>query len=165
MRASASPGVAAGLTGQHMYMVQYMATYGVAHVHRGALDYRMYDPAMPRGLVSIPVSTCIGFRVLLRSYSWYVYTDSLSIVLIQMTVEAETHHCRTNRREPLSTSFSDRMLSPSQPFLHLNNSSSCRIHLGKSSGLSSPYRFHSMLRHPLPTRESIYHGGDAVMTK
>ena len=131
-----------------------MAPYGVPHVHRGSFDYQVYDPATPRGLMSIPVSTCIGFRVLRRSYSWYVNTDSLSIVLMQATVETETHHCRTNRLEPLSASFSDRKVSPiiySPRFLHLNNRSSCRICLCRSSGLSSPYHFHSILRHPLRT--------------
>ena len=131
-----------------------MAPYGVPHVHRGSFDYQVYDPATPRGLMSIPVSTCIGFRVLPRSYLWYVNTDSLSIVLMQATVETETHHCRTNRLEPLSASFSDRKVSPviySPRFLHLNNRSSCRICLCRSSGLSSPYHFHSILRHPLRT--------------
>ena len=89
MRASASPGVTPGLAGQHMYMVQYMATYGASHVHRGSLDYQIYDPAAPRGLMSIPVRTCIVFRVLLRSYSRYVYTDSLSIVLMQQQLKRE----------------------------------------------------------------------------
>ena len=60
-----------------------MATYGVAHVDRGSFDYQVYDPATPRGLMSIPMSTCIGFRVLLRSYLWYVNTETLSVVLIQ----------------------------------------------------------------------------------
>ena len=49
------------------------------------------------GLVSIPASTCLGFRVLLRSYSWYPYTDTLLTVLVQITVETGTYHCSTNR--------------------------------------------------------------------
>ena len=85
----------------------YIATYGVAHVHRSSLDYHIYDTAVPRGSASIPVSTCIGFRVLLRPYSWYVYPDTLSILLMQTTAETETHDCPTSRlRVPSPTARS-----------------------------------------------------------
>ena len=133
-----------------MDTVQYMATYGVAHVHRSSLNYQIYHPVAPRGLASIPVSTYIGFRALLCSYLWYVYTDILSIVLMQTTAETETHHCRTNRPRPLSGSISNHKVSPvldSPRLFQLNNSSSRRINLCRSSGLHSPSR----LGHPLPT--------------
>ena len=127
-----------------------MATYGVAHVHRSSLDHRIYHSAAPRGLASIPVSTYLGFRALLRSYLWYVYADTLSIILMRTTVETGAHHCRRSRPKPLSGSISNRKVGPvldSPRFLHLNNSSSRRIYICRSSGLHSPSR----LGHPLPT--------------
>ena len=145
-----------------MHTVQYMATYGVARVQRSSLHYQIYRLAAPRGLASIPVSTCLGFRVLLRSYSWYVYTDTLSTVLIQITVVTETHHCNTNMLRSLlrpQGQSSTRFATSS----YLDNSIECRIYASRLDCARHTASIAcSGTRCPL--RESIYDGEGATMT-
>ena len=139
-----------------------MASNAMAHVHRSSLDYQIYGPEASRGSASIPVSTCLGFRVLFHSYSWYVHTGTLSTVPVQAAVETEAHHCRTSRLKLPSPTEMPVQYSTHHDFFILVTAVVVRF---SYAGRLDPAR-HTASIGCLSTRsvrESVYHGKDAAM--
>ena len=139
-----------------------MACDAIAHVHRNSLDHQIYGPAASRGSASIPVSTCLGFCVLFRSYTWYVHTGTISTVSVQTAVEIEAHHCRTSRLKlPSPTEMSVQYSTHHAFFISVTAVVVRFIYAGRLD----PAR-HTASITCLSTRsvrESVYHGKDAAM--